>query len=367
MLGISRKTAYKWLSRHDRSGVEGLSDRSRARHTQSHATSPQLRELLVRLRKRTGSGPRQLLFLARREFPNMRLPALSTVSSILRKEGLVAPSRWRRDPDLRGPAGAYRAGTSPNEQWTVDFKGQYRLGDRSTCFPLTVQDDATRFVLCVDGCVVPSTEAVLGSFERIFRRFGVPERIHSDNGAPFAGTGVGRLSRVTVEWMRQGIEVCRSRVGHPEDNPRHERMHRTLKARTARPPSQTARGQQRRFGNFVHWMNMDRGHEALGMRCPGEVYEPSRREWQSRPAPPEYPGHWEVRRVRTNGEVKLGNRMSFLSGALAGEYVGLEEVADGIWRLAYRRSALCYLDLRSATPRVIDAPEPEDMESHDEE
>jgi transposase InsO family protein len=235
------------------------------------------------------------------------------------------------------------------------------------CFPLTVQDDATRFVLCVDGYVVPSTEAVLGSFERIFRRFGVPERIHSDNGAPFAGTGVGRLSRVTVEWMRQGIEVCRSRVGHPEDNPRHERMHRTLKARTARPPSQTARGQQRRFGNFVHWMNMDRGHEALGMRCPGEVYEPSRREWQSRPAPPEYPGHWEVRRVRTNGEVKLGNRMSFLSGALAGEYVGLEEVADGIWRLAYRRSALCYLDLRSATPRVIDAPEPEDMESHDED
>jgi transposase InsO family protein len=169
----------------------------------------------------------------------MRLPALSTVSSILRKEGLVAPSRWRRDPDLRGPAGAYRAGTSPNEQWTVDFKGQFRLGDRSMCFPLTVQDDATRFVLCVDGCVVPSTEAVLGSFERIFRRFGVPERIHSDNGAPFAGTGVGRRSRVTVEWMRQGIEVCRSRVGHPEDNPRHERMHRTLKAQTARPPSQS--------------------------------------------------------------------------------------------------------------------------------
>jgi len=367
MLGISRKTAYKWLSRHDRSGVEGLSDRSRARHMQSHATSPQLRELLVRLRKRTGSGPRQLLFLARREYPNMRLPAVSTVSSILRKEGLVAGGRWRRDPDLRGPAGAYRAGTGPNDQWTVDFKGQFRLGDRSMCFPLTVQDDATRFVLCVDGYVVPSTEAVLGSFERIFRRFGVPERIHSDNGAPFAGTGVGRLSRVTVEWMRQGIEVCRSRVGHPEDNPRHERMHRTLKARTARPPSQTARGQQRRFGNFVHWMNMDRGHEALGMRCPGEVYEPSRREWQSRPAAPEYPGHWEVRRVRTNGEVKLGNRMSFLSGALAGEYVGLEEVADGIWRLAYRRSALCYLDLRSATPRVIDEPEPEDMESHDEE
>lgn len=131
---------------------------------------------------------------------------------------------------------------------------------------------ATRYVLCVDGHRSTSTGPVVGSFERLFKKRGLPERIHSDNGVPFAGSGVGRLSRVSVEWMRQGIEVCRSRVGHPEDNPRHERMHRTLKARTARPPCRTASGQQRRFGDFVHWMNMDRGHEALGMRCPGDAY-----------------------------------------------------------------------------------------------
>ncbi len=367
-LGISRKTAYKWLWRHDRRGVEGLSDRSRARHRQEHETPPSVRRLLVALRKETGAGPRQLLFLARRQLPYDRLPAVSTVSLILRREGLLEPKRrvWR-DPDLRGPTGPYRPGSSPNEQWTVDFKGHFRLGDRSMCYPLTVQDDATRYVLCVDGYGATSTGAVLGSFERIFRKHGLPERIHSDNGVPFAGTGVGRLSRVSVEWMRQGIEVCRSRVGHPEDNPRHERMHRTLKARTARPPCMTAQGQQRRFGDFVRWMNMDRGHEALGMRCPGEVYVASPRARQSRPAEPEYPGHWEVRRVRRTGEVRIGGGMSFVTNALAGELVGLEEILDGIWRLSHRQSALCFLDLRSGAPRVMAEPEAEELLEEAEE
>jgi transposase InsO family protein len=158
---------------------------------------------------------------------------------------------------------------------------------------------------------------VARSFERIFRSRGLPERIHSDNGVPFAGTGGGRLSRVSVEWMRQGIEVCRLRVGHPEDNPRHERMHRTLKARTARPPCLTPAGQQRRFTDFVRWMNMDRGHEALDMRCPGDVYVPSTREWQPNPAEPEYPSHWEVHRIRRTGEVKIGGGMAFITNALA--------------------------------------------------
>lgn len=188
------------------------------------------------------------------------------------KAGLIqSRSRKRRDPDLRGPDGSYRAGTRPNEQWTVDFKGQFRLGDLSLCSPLTVQDDATRLVLCVDGYDTTGTAGVMTSFQRIFRERGLPERIHSENGAPFASSGIGRLSRVSVQWMRQGIEVCRSRVGHPQDNPRHERMHRTLKAQTTRPPSATARAQQRRFSKFVHWMNEGRGHEGIGMRAPCEM------------------------------------------------------------------------------------------------
>jgi transposase InsO family protein len=367
-LGISRKTAYKWLSRHDLGGVAGLADRSRARHTQEHATPVWLRETLVDLRLRTGSGPRQLLFLIGRRMPEVRLPSVSTVSSILRKAGLVEGKRSRRrDAELRGPTGPYRAGTAPNEQWTVDFKGHFRLGDRSVCHPLTVQDDASRYLLCVDGHGSTSTAAVLSSFVRLFRRRGLPERIHSDNGSPFAGTGIGRLSQVNVEWMRQGIEVCRSRVGHPEDNPRHERMHRTLKSATARPPCRTAEEQQRRFGGFMRWMNEDRGHEALGMRCPGEVYRASPREWRSKPPEPEYPGHWEVRRIRRTGEVKLAGRTCFISTALSGEAVGLEEILDGIWRLTYRRSSLCFLDLRSGTLRVMGEPEAEDLVDEVEE
>lgn len=353
-LGISRKTAYKWLARHREGGFAALADRSRARHVQEHATSEVVRDLLIGLRKRTGSGPRQLLWLARREGWDIELPAVSTVSSILKKAGLVKScGRRRRDPQLRGVSVAYRAGTSANEQWTVDFKGQFRLGDRSMCYPLTVQDDATRYVLCVDGHGSTATEGVLASFRRTFQKHGIPQRLHSDNGSPFAGTGIGRLSRVSVEWMRQGIEVSRSRPSHPQDNPRHERMHRTLKKETACPPSGTMSGQQRRFWRFMRWMNEERGHEGIGMRAPAELHVASPREWEANPKAPEYAGHWEVRSVRSNGEMKLKGRLVFLSEALGGELVGLEEIEDGIWRASYRRSVLCLIDVRGKEARVM--------------
>ena len=353
-LGISRKTAYKWLDRMAEEGRAGLADRSRARRTQEHATSDRVREILVGLRRRTGLGARQLLYLAGREHPRLSLPSKSTVQDILRRAGLVEPSgRTRRDAKLRGPVGPYRAGTRPNEQWTTDFKGDFRLGNRQKCYPLTVQDDATRYLLCVDAFGSTCAEGVLSSFRRLFRTYGLPERIHSDNGAPFASPGLMRLTRLSVEWMRQGIEVCRSRPGCPQDNPRHERMHRTLKERTACPPCATWGGQQRRFGSFVRWMNECRGHEALSMREPASVYARSPREWCARPAEPEYPGHWEVRRVRSGGEVQLDGGKAFLSHALTGELVGLEEACDGVWRASYRRTVLCFVDCRGREPAVL--------------
>jgi len=160
--------------------------------------------------------------------------------------------------------------------------------------------------------------------------------------------------------MRQGIEVCRSRPGHPRENPRHERMQPPLKATAARPPCLTASGQQRGFGEFVHWMNMDRRREALGMRCLADVCVASPTDWQSRPAEPEYPGQWQVRRVRRKGEV-IGGGMAFTATALHGELVGLEEILDGIWRLSYRRTTLRFLDLRSRSPRVMAEPEAEEL------
>jgi transposase InsO family protein len=174
MRGVSLKTAYKWLSRHDLRGAQGLRDLSRTRHTQSHETPAPVRKLIVDDSKRTGAGPRQRLFLVHREYSRLHLPAVSTASAILRREGLVEPNSRSRDSALRGPASAYRAGKRPSEQWMVEFKEHFRLVNGSMCYPLTLQDDATRFVLCVDGYAVPSTEAMLGSFERIFRRHGLP-------------------------------------------------------------------------------------------------------------------------------------------------------------------------------------------------
>jgi putative transposase len=352
--GVSRKTLYKWLERAEEAGRAGLADRSRARLTQAHATSEDVCKLLVGLRRRTGLGARQVLHLAGRERPDLSLPSKSTVQDILRRAGLIEPARRvRRDADLRGPTGPYRAGVRPNEQWTTDFKGHFRLGDGTTCHPLTVQDDATRYVLCAKALRSTGAEDVMSSFRRLFQRFGVPERIHSDNGPPFASPGLFRLTRLSVEWLRQGIVVCRSRPGCPQDNPRHERMHRTLKADTARPPCATLAAQARRLTDWVRWMNEERGHEALSMCVPASKYEPSVREWEARPAAPEYPGHWEVRRVRSAGEIQIGGGRVFLSHALTGDLVGLEEVEDRVWRLAYRSLVLCFIDCRGSEPRPL--------------
>lgn len=354
LVGVSRKSAYKWLSRFREGGRDALDDRSRARLTQEHATCDAVKGLLIELRRMTGDGPRQLLWLAHRKYPKLALPSVSTVSAILKSANLIEPSRRRRrDAELHGPVGPYRPGVLANDQWTVDFKGQFRLGDGSLCYPLTVQDDATRFVLCVEGYGSTSEAPVLLSFRRLFAKYGVPQRIHSDNGWPFASTGLMRMSRLSVEWMLQDVKVCRSRPGHPQDNPRHERMHRTLKKKTARPPAETARGQQIRFGRFKHWIDYERGHEGIGMRAPGELYVPSPREYVARPKPFDYPGHWEVRSVRSNGECKLSGGMVFLSECLKGERVGLEEIDDDLWRVCFRRTILALVDMRGKSPRVL--------------
>jgi putative transposase len=332
----------------------GLTDRSRARLTQDHATDEEVCKLLIKLRRKSGLGARQLLYQARRERPDLALPAKSTAQDILRRAGLIEPTRrTRRDPDLRGPTGPFREGTRPNELWTTDFKGNFRLGDGTMCHPLTVQDDATRYLLCAKALRSTGAEDVLASFRSLFRRFGLPERIHSDNGPPFASPGLLRLTTLSVDWLRQGITVCRSRPGRPQDNPRHERMHRTLKARTARPPRATLAAQGRSLARWVKWMNEDRGHEALSMCEPASRYVRSVREWQARPAAPEYPGHWEVRRVRSTGEIQFGGGKVFLSHALTGDLVGLTEVDDDVWRLAYRRLVLCFVDCRKGDPRLL--------------
>jgi transposase InsO family protein len=342
--GISRKTGYKWLDRYDAEGASGLLDRSRRPHHSPHATDPELVEVLVAQRQRHPLwGAKKLLAIAARQQPHAAWPCRSTVWTQLKARGLVR-SRRRRLPLVAGPRP--QAPCAVNEVWTTDFKGQFRTGNGVYCYPLTLRDGFSRFVLRCEALPAPTYDATRRQFERAFAAYGLPQRIRSDNGTPFAGSGLARLSRLNVWWMRLGIVPERIAVGHPEQNGSHEQFHRVLKAATTRPPAASARAQQRRFDTFCAEYNHERPHEALAQQTPAMVYRPSARAWASRLPSVDYAGHWEVRRVYGNGCVWWGDRVLFLSNALIGEDVAFEEVGDGLWTLYFASTALARFDER---------------------
>lgn len=342
---ISRKTGYKWVERYDAIGPRGLQDQSRRPHHSPRATDPALVETLVALRQRHPRwGARKLLVLAARGDRHAAWPSRSTVCDVLRTRGLVAPPR-RRAPAAHTPSPLALI-TRVNETWTTDFKGEFRTGDGRYCYPLTLRDGWSRFVLRCDALVSRSYADTRRRFERAFAEYGVPERLRSDNGGPFASTGLARLSRLSVWWMRLGIVPERIAPGHPEQNGSHEQFHSVLKAETARPPAAHAEAQQRRFARFCVEDNEERPHEALRDAVPASWYQPSPRALPARLPALDYPGHWEIRRVSTGGTVSWRNRPLFLSEALAGEYVAFDEVDDGIWTLHFATVALARYDDR---------------------
>ena len=236
--------------------------------------------------------------------------------------------------------------TRPNETWTTDFKGQFRTRDGVYCYPLTLRDGFSRYVLRCDALTTTSYEATRPSFERAFAEFGLPDRIRSDNGGPFASTGFAGLSRLSVWWMRLGIIPERTEPAHPEQNGSHEQFHHVLKAETARPPAANAASQQRRFTTFRTEYNHERPHEALADEVPAAYYRPSPRPLPRRMPLLEYPGHWEVRTVSPVGQISWGSADLFVSAALAGERIALEEVDDGLWTIHYAAVALGRLNER---------------------
>ena len=341
--GISRKTGYKWLARHDAAGALGLLDRSRRPYHSPQATAPALIEALVAVRKRHPRwGAPKLLTVAARQDPAAAWPSRSTVCDLLKARGLVSP-RGRRNPRAQGRAPVAPI-TRSNETWTTDFKGQFRTGDGVYCYPLTLRDGFSRFVLRCDALVGPTYAATRQRFERAFAEYGLPERIRSDNGGPFAGAGLGRLSRLSVWWMRLGIVPERIALGHPEQNGSHEQFHSVLKAETARPPAATASAQQRRFGRFCREYNYERPHEALANNVPASCYQPSPRPLPRQLPALEYPGHFEIRRVSSIGQVSWSGAPVFLTEALAGEHVAFEEVDDGLWTIRFATVALARFD-----------------------
>ena len=345
--GISRNTGYKWLNRYRQSGASGLHEHSRAPRSCPHQTPQELVELILEENTRYGWGARKVLQRLRKRFPNKDWPARSTVFDILERYGRVR-SRTRRRR-WKHPGAAPFNTTAPNQIWTVDFKGQFRMRDGLYCYPLTIVDHFSRYLLCCYGLPDVRGKAVKNQFLRLFREQGLPDAIRSDNGTPFASTGIHGLSRLNVWWLKLGITHQRITPGNPQQNGAHERMHRTLKARATKPPAANLNIQQRVFNGFRQTYNDIRPHEALDDETPASRWTPSTHAFPERIAPPQYPGHVEVRRVSNAGTFRLHSGQQFLSQALNGENIGLEEVQDAIWNILYYDTLLGRFDEQNKT------------------
>lgn len=289
-------------------------------------------------RRKPRWGPRKIRSWLTQRRPEVAWPSRVTIAAIWRRAGMLEPRRPR--PVRIGPVPGRTDASTPNAVWTVDFKGDFRLGQGTRCYPLTLRDLASRYTLRCDALDQPDLVTTQRRINRAFAEFGLPVCIRSDNGSPFAGQGLGGLSQLSLAWMRLGIRVERIAPGHPEQNGSHEQFHRMLKAGTARPPAPTLRAQQRRFDRFCREYNEERPHEALGDGVPAARYTPSSRPWPRHLPPCEYPGHWEPRVVASNGCIRWASSMIFLSRALIGQTVALEEVDDGIWTLHFARVPL---------------------------
>ena len=346
--GVSRPTGYKWIYRfHDR-GLAGLEELSRRPRHCPHQTSEDLVEEILELRRKHPFwGAKKLLKILCKRQPKETWPARSTISDLLKRHNLIEKKRRRKYPGH--PGKPETSMDAPNDTWCADFKGEFKTADGIYCYPLTVTDGCTRYLLECKG--LPSTAHLRAKpvFAKIFRKFGMPRIIRTDNGAPFATTAIGRLSRLSVWWIRLGIFPELIQPGRPSQNGRHERMHKTLKQETTRPPAKTMRGQQFRFNRFVDEFNRVRPHEALNDDTPASLYKPSNREFPARLPTIEYPGHFETRLVSRNGGFRWNSTRVPITHTLEGEYVGLEEVDDGLWDVYFGPVRLGQMDERTHT------------------
>jgi transposase InsO family protein len=340
---ISRQTAYKWIQRFEQSGESGLEELSRAPHQAARAMPEKMAERIVSVRREHPRwGPRKILGYLERKSPAVSWPAPSSVGALLKREGLVVGRRKRlRVPSYSTPLAH---ADFPNRVWCADFKGWFVCADGQRCDPLTSTDACSRFLLRCQH--VPKTDGVhvRSVFEAMFREYGLPEAIRTDNGAPFASKAPGGLSRLSMWWLRMGIRHERIAPGCPQQNGRHERMHQTLKQETAAPPRANLRRQQEAFRAFKQEYNYERPHEALGNRTPAEVYAPSPRGYPSHLPELEYPAGAHLRWVSQQGSVKWKSQRTFISEVLGREAVGLIEIEEDLFEVYYGPIFLGWLD-----------------------
>lgn len=342
--GISRKTGNKFKARFERLGAAGLEDQSRAPHVIPHKTPPELMELVLEERRQHPTwGARKLKDLLERRLERP-MPSHSAIEKAMARAGLVTPRKRRRRH--KSQPTRLRTASAPNEVWCIDYKGQFRLGDRSYCYPLTITDQHSRYLVACEGMAAISDEAARDVCEEVFREYGLPAAIRSDNGVPFSSTGLAGLTKLSAYFIRLGIERERIRPSHPEENGRHERMHRTLKAETARPARANLLQQQERFDEWAHEFNHERPHEAIEMKRPAEIYAPSTASMPDTLPELAYPLHDDVVRVNRWGDIHIaGFGPVRVTRALAGQDVGIREEEDGRWLVSFAT-----LDLGLAEP-----------------
>lgn len=351
---ISRKTGYKIFTRYKDIGLEGLTDRSRRPYRQANRLPFQVETLIVALKREHPSwGAPKIREKLRRRHPDLKPPAISTVHAVLDRHGLVTHGRERR---YQAQGTTLSSPTSPNDLWCADFKGEFMLADKRYCYPLTITDFATRYLICCDALTSTRAEPAFTVFERAFKDFGLPRSIRTDNGAPFASaSAIFGLSKLSVWWLRLGIGIERIQPGQPQQNGRHERMHLTLKKETTKPAANNFLQQQEKFDRFIDCYNQERPHQAINMRYPGELYQRSERSYHGL-EPLEYPFHDRTVAVTMCGRVCFATRKINLSTVFAGQNVGVKEVDEKVWLISFMHYDLGFFDHESNRFECADSP-----------
>lgn len=341
--GVTRVTGYKWVSRYQSGGLEGLRDQSRAPHEHANGVGEEMEDRVIGMRgKHPSWGAGKIRARLEREEAEGPIPAESTIGAILKRNGLTVNRKRRRRS--RGGSEPLAAAEAANSVWCADYKGWFRTADGTRIDPLTISDAYSRYLFRCQALKAADYAHSKPVFEAAFREYGLPARMRTDNGAPFGSNGESGLTGLTIWWIKLGIVPEHIEPGKPQQNGRHERMHRTLKQDTASPPASNRRAQQERFDRFRAEYNQERPHEALGQKTPATYYEQSARAYPERLREVEYPADWEVRRVGPAGQMRWWGDYVFVAHALQGEPVGLQQIGDRQWRVWFNRYEIGVLD-----------------------
>lgn len=340
--GISRVTGYKIFERYKECGLDGLNDRSRRPYRHANRLPFQIERTILGLKKEYSNwGAPKIRDKLVRDYPMVKPPAISTIHAVLDRHGLVKGKKRRRHKAKGTPLSA---AMTPNALWCADYKGEFRLGNKRYCYPLTITDQASRYLLCCEGLATTKSDFAFAVFERAFKEFGLPQAIRTDNGTPFASAhALFGLSKLSVWWLRLGINIERIKPGHPQQNGRHERMHLTLKNEATKPPAFNFLQQQEVFDTFIDIYNHQRPHQGIGGAYPGDLYTPSPRIYEP-PQEPDYPFHDKTVRVTRCGRICIGKRKINLSQVFAGQILGLREIDDDIWIVSFLDYDLGFFD-----------------------